>query len=612
MRRLALLIIVAAVLCAGVAPAGNAQSGLTPKAIEQISQSVVFILEYVNGEPVSTGSGTIVEPTGLIYTNRHVVEAGGDFEIYQTTTLGELPTVIGWATVVQAFNEIDFAILQIDRAPDGSPINPTSLNLPVINEAAGEVALGDSVYVFGYPSVGDGYLVVTQGSITSVENANLFDRRVPLWYRTDAEISPGNSGGLVVDINGRFLGLPTMVRSEERTLGRLGGILPFVAVETVLGAYAQGLIPDTVTVTLDNTSSTEICYIYIAPSNAADWGPDRLGDTGTVPPGATFTIDIEPGIYDMLLQDCSATALANLRERDFTASSHVRYPADETQQTANQSLSIKITNIEYDVAANDTGDLGFKIHTEIQAVGYRDQEIRVAVFYLNNDGSAIPCENMTEDECDPAGGLTVQSVLTPSFDDTIWDDYWFWIPYIGLPDSFTGTVNFQVVANVGPNDGTTLSNPSSPSPVTISLGSGGPTPTSNSEFSITITRMEFDVGGDRSSEEGIKTYVDFEATGYRGVPVRVALFFFWADGTPIPCGSDSYYCDPGGGLTVQEVVTPTYDSSAWTDYWMHVPYSQLPRGLSGTQRAYVVANIGPDGSGTLNNPSGGFNFELYY
>ncbi|NOG50335.1 MAG: serine protease [Chloroflexi bacterium] len=88
MRRLALLIIVAAVLCAGVAPAANAQSGLTPKAIEQISQSVVFILEYVNGEPVSTGSGTIVEPTGLIYTNRHVVEAGGDFEIYQTTTLG--------------------------------------------------------------------------------------------------------------------------------------------------------------------------------------------------------------------------------------------------------------------------------------------------------------------------------------------------------------------------------------------------------------------------------------------------------------------------------------------------------------------------------------------
>lgn len=611
MRRLGLILIVIAVAL-GFGSKALAQ-GLSPADITKISQSVVFILASQDGQPVSTGSGTIVEPTGLIYTNHHVVEGANDYEIYVTNTVGELPESIGFASVVRAFNEIDFAILQIDRDPQGRPIDAMTLNLPALNRGSREIQLGDHITVFGYPSVGDGFLVITQGTVTSVENANLFDRRVPLWYRTDAEISPGNSGGLVVDDTGAFLGIPTMVRSEERTLGRLGGILPFIAVETVLGAYEQGMIPDSVNLTVNNASESEICYLYVSPSSASEWGPDALGDSGTIPGGQSFSVSIRPGVYDVLMQDCSGNELANLRERDFTTTAVVNFPEDSIQQTNNQSLSIRITSIEYDVAVDDGGEIGFKVHTEINAVGFLGQEIRAGLFYTFADGTPVTCANMTEAECDPNGNLTVQSVLTPSFDDTIWDDYWFWIPYIGLPDGLSGSVEFAVTANVGPNDGTALTNPSEPAQVIINFGSGGDVQTVE-DLAINITSMEFGVAGDRSSEDGVKTFVDFNATGFQGVPIRVALFFYWADGRPIECpqASDPYYCDPSGGLTVQEVVTPSYDASEWTGYWMHVPYGAFPTGLTGTQAGYVVANIGVDGGTEMNNPSESYTFELYY
>jgi hypothetical protein len=616
MQRAFIMVMTLCVMLFGIGIGVQAQEerqGLSPEAIRKISESVVFILAAVDGEPISTGSGTIVEPSGLIYTNHHVVEGANDFEIYVTRETGELPESIGFATVVRAFNEIDFAILQIDRDPEGRPIDPLSLNLPALNRGAREVQLGDHITVFGYPGVGDGFLVITQGSVTSVENANLFDRRVPLWYRTDAEISPGNSGGLVVDDSGAFLGIPTMVRAEERTLGRLGGILPFVAVETVLSAYEAGMIPDSVNLTVNNTSGNqEICYLFVSPTTASEWGPDMLGNQGTIPPGESFTLAVEPGIYDVLMQDCSGNELEQLPQRDITSTAVVNFPSNGVTQGGSQSLSIDITSIEYDVAVDDGGELGFKVHTTINAVGYMGQDIRAGVFYYFADGTPVSCENMAESDCDPNGNLTVQAVLTPSFEDTIWDDYWFWVPYSGMPDGLSGRVNFEVIANVGPDGAGVLENTSEPEPVVIEFSGGQVTP--DSDLKIDITSMEFDVAGDRSSESGVKTYVDFSATGYQGVEIRVALFFYWADGTPILCpvNVDDYYCTPDGSLTVQEVVTPSYEASEWNGYWMHVPYSAFPTGLRGTQPGYVIANIAVNGTGEMNNPSAQYNFDLFY
>lgn len=541
-RVLGIIIGIMAVLAiGGTASAQSENTGLSAQDIATISQSVVYIEAYRGTAPYASGSGTIIDSSGLIYTNHHVIEGATDYLIYLTREIGELPEPVGFASVVQDFylaGDIDFAILQIDRDPDGNRIDPFSLELPALQNAARETSLGERIWVFGYPGVGDGYLVVTQGSITSVENANIFGQRVPAWYRTDAEISPGNSGGLVVNGRGEFLGIPTMVRSEEETLGRLGGVLPFIAVETVLSAFESGAV-------------------------------------------AVAT----PQPFNPALTD----------------------------------LSIKVSRVEYDVADSSGGQLGVKIHTEIGANGYLGRDIRAAIFLLNEDGSPVDCGNMAEEYCAPDGGITVQTVLTPSFEDSIWEDYWFWIPYDGFPDGLEGVVNFSVQGYIGLDGQQTLQNASEPAKLVIDFGSGSVDVTTNPDgagatFDVTITRMAFDMTGDHSTDLGIRAYVNMTAVGARGQPVRIALFFYDANGELMKCNPnyDSYYCLTNGNLTVQEVVTPTFDSSEWTDYWMHVPYDAFPSGLSGVVPVEVVAMVDLDGGESFNFRSVPFRFELYY
>lgn len=224
-----------------------AQAGLSRQQIQEIAQSVVQIVALQRGRPLGTGSGTIIDATGLIFTNRHVVEDADDYAILMLEDLREPPVHRYYASLVGVADTLDFAALQIDRDENGRTIDTSALSLPFIQNANEDVLHGDTVYIFGYPGIGGGYLVVTQGVITTVENGTINGRRLPIWYQTDAEISPGNSGGLAVNQAGEFIGIPTAVQSEERTLGRLGGILPvsaiFAAFEDTSSAAATPTAP---------------------------------------------------------------------------------------------------------------------------------------------------------------------------------------------------------------------------------------------------------------------------------------------------------------------------------------------------------------------------------
>ena len=89
--------------------------------------------------------------------------------------------------------------------------------------------------MLGFPGIGDDHLALTEGTITTVSNRTLNGKRTPGLYQTDAQTAPGNSGGLAVNKLGEMVGIPTEVKSEERTGGRLTGILPVGAVQAVEG-----------------------------------------------------------------------------------------------------------------------------------------------------------------------------------------------------------------------------------------------------------------------------------------------------------------------------------------------------------------------------------------
>ncbi|MEJ5312038.1 MAG: hypothetical protein WHX52_19910 [Anaerolineae bacterium] len=61
---------------------------------------------------------------------------------------------------------------------------------------------------------------------------------------------------------------------------------------------------------LDNTSDTEICYVFISSSGGDDWGEDLMGESETVQSGRTRIFYLRPGTYDLMARDCDDNVLA--------------------------------------------------------------------------------------------------------------------------------------------------------------------------------------------------------------------------------------------------------------------------------------------------------------
>lgn len=349
-KNVVVLLLACVLLTGGVAAQDQ---GMTREQIQEIAGRVVLIGIVEGGDIVGNGSGTIVDPSGIIYTNAHVIEGAQELVIFMLEDIQELPVPRYLATPVYVSEELDFAILQIDRDADGRALNPDSLNLPFMDIQLADVQIGDEVRIFGYPGIGDGYMVVTSGEIVTIQNGTVNGERLPVWYRTDSEFSGGNSGGLAVDESGLLVGIPTWVVTEDRTDGKLGGILPF---STVLASINIGAtvvdepLPQgqpnqqeqqqvaNLSFTLTNESNVEVCSVFISPTTASTWGQDQLGSS-TIAPGGSFTFEVEPDIYDVLLEDCSGDTLSDSREIDITQESiSLSYAGDGASDSSDSTV----------------------------------------------------------------------------------------------------------------------------------------------------------------------------------------------------------------------------------------------------------------------------------
>lgn len=307
---------------------GVAAQDVTGMSIESIAHSVVLIRTLRDDLALSTGSGVLTTPTGQIYTNRHVIAGGSDFAIYLLADVGEMPELRYYASpvFVSDVDSIDFAVLQIDRDAQGQALDPRFEELPYIQPMTmRSTHLGDALRVFGYPAIGEGYLVATPGDVVMVQNGTIDDQRLPMWYWTDAEITGGTSGGLAVNTAGEMIGIPTRVIAEERTAGRLGGVLSLVAIESVLENADVALLPLASSLTVQNTSPTIICGVFISPITATDWGENLLVSE-VLNNGEQSTWRRPPGVYDVLLQDCDGETLRDIRGVQMEGAVRLAYP----------------------------------------------------------------------------------------------------------------------------------------------------------------------------------------------------------------------------------------------------------------------------------------------
>ncbi len=150
------------------------------------------------------GSGFIVDPSGIIVTNKHVI-AGALWISVRLEDGRELP-----AKVVAASRFVDLALLKIDA---GRP-------LPALQLGDGDAARpGEPVLAIGDPQ---GVGTSLSAGIVSGTQRDLMNTPFDDYVQTDAAINHGNSGGPLIDSRGRVIGVNTILLTNMPNEGSNG------------------------------------------------------------------------------------------------------------------------------------------------------------------------------------------------------------------------------------------------------------------------------------------------------------------------------------------------------------------------------------------------------
>ncbi len=178
----------------------------------------------------SLGSGVIVDPSGIIVTNNHVVDKADEITVVLADRR-EFP-----AKLVLADQKTDLSVLKIDTR--GEPLPAVAMR------DSDDLDVGDIVLAIGNPfGVGQ---TVTMGIVSALARTNVGISDYSFFIQTDASINPGNSGGALIGMDGRLVGINTAIFSNQR--GGTGGsvgigfAIPSNMVATVLHAAKGGKI----------------------------------------------------------------------------------------------------------------------------------------------------------------------------------------------------------------------------------------------------------------------------------------------------------------------------------------------------------------------------------
>ena len=204
-----------------VSPAlGQEDAARINQIFERTSPGVVFIQARVSQqgqspyglpepqEGVATGSGFVIDDDGHVATNAHVVAGAREVKVrFQEGSLVD-------AEVVGSDLSTDVALLKVDRGEaDLTPLPPAD---------SGAVKVGDLVLALGNPlGLED---TVTAGIVSGKQRQIEAPNGVPIEnvIQTDAAVNQGNSGGPLLDMEGRVIGINSQIATSEGGTGFIG------------------------------------------------------------------------------------------------------------------------------------------------------------------------------------------------------------------------------------------------------------------------------------------------------------------------------------------------------------------------------------------------------
>jgi Do/DeqQ family serine protease len=229
-----------------------------------------------------SGSGVVITPDGYIVTNNHVV-AGAD---KLTVTFND--GYIAQAQVVGTDPATDIAVLKINEK-----------NLPYLAYGnSDEVKLGQWVLAVGYPLTLDA--TVTAGIVSAKSrsigiNSRKADNAIESFIQTDAAVNPGNSGGALVNTDGRLIGINSAIASPTGSYAGYSYAIPANIVQKVATDIIQ-------------YGSAQRAYLGIQYLDMTRATPEQLQSLG---------ISRSSGVYIAGVAEEGGAAAAGLQKGDF-------------------------------------------------------------------------------------------------------------------------------------------------------------------------------------------------------------------------------------------------------------------------------------------------------
>jgi Do/DeqQ family serine protease len=169
------------------------------------------------------GSGVLVDPSGLVVTNYHVIEGMTEVKV----ALADKREFE--AEIALRDPRMDLAVLRLKGGG----------NFPVLELGDSDaLEVGDFVIAIGDPfGVGQ---TVTQGIVSALARTQIGINDYGFFIQTDAAINPGNSGGALVDLDGKLVGINSAIYSRSGGSMGIGFAIPVNMVKGVVTAALRG------------------------------------------------------------------------------------------------------------------------------------------------------------------------------------------------------------------------------------------------------------------------------------------------------------------------------------------------------------------------------------
>jgi S1-C subfamily serine protease len=218
------------------------------------------------------GSGVILRTDGIIATNFHVINGASS------------------ASVKLSNGDIydDVSVLDTDERKDIAILKIKATNLPVIETAnSDDVQIGGTVYTIGAPKGLSGSL--SAGIVSALRSISEFDPRESGFrvIQFTAPISPGSSGGALLDSSGRLIGLPFAFRVETQNVNL--AIPANYVTPLALNAKGEGHALQKLSLAIGKPAST---LDELAGTYTGVWTSDKYSASGAL----VMTITVESGL----------------------------------------------------------------------------------------------------------------------------------------------------------------------------------------------------------------------------------------------------------------------------------------------------------------------------